>query len=125
MPWISRRFLLLGFLAAAGCRGSRSGNEAAATDDDRDRLREALEAWKDRRLAALGERTPPIRLVDDDEQAGLVLLDFEILPPPPGLEPPEIGVRLRLRDPKSRTVVRHASYRVETTHEVVITRGDS
>lgn len=123
----SRRILGALLLITAGCSGSTEQPSASDYNSDqaKDALVAALDAWKKGEARGLAQRKPPIRFVDDDFAAGLRLADYEVQEPdaPISLHK-DVDVILSLRDAKGKSVRREAQYQVATEPGLAVLRSD-
>ncbi|HWE40215.1 MAG TPA: hypothetical protein VG406_26925 [Isosphaeraceae bacterium] len=126
--WPCRALVLLVLLPLAGCRGSVTPpgptDEAAA----RERLIEALDAWREGRKPAdlAASASPPIYVADEDWAAGAGLVRFRAEAGPgtahgPGVRFP---VALELRDPAGRNRTKNVVYEVAIDRTVSVARLD-
>ena len=114
-------------LAASGCWRATAPEGASEHDSEKARsaLIAALDAWKKGDARSLVKRTPPIRLADDDLNAGLLLSDYELEEPDaPVLLHKDVSVILSLRDSRGRSIRREARYQVATAPSLSVLRSD-
>jgi hypothetical protein len=118
--------LLLGAIAVSSGCGAGQTPRAADPDQAHQALRTVLDAWKSGEMPAdLGKRTPPIRVLDLDWQAGHALLGYQA-----GAEGKRVGhdmnypVQLELRNSRGRTIKKTAVYTVTTHPEVLVLRQE-
>jgi hypothetical protein len=115
-------------LPLVGCRGSVTPpaptDEAAA----RERLIEALDAWREgRKPAELAESaSPPIYVADEDWAAGAGLVRFKADAGPARAHGPGVRfpVALELRDPTGRNLSKNVVYEVAIDRTVSVARLD-
>lgn len=108
-----------------GCSSDAGPETRGASARAKELVATALESWKGRHVAGLTVEGRPLRFQDEDAQAGLSLVSYELREPPAGwTEHVGLAATLSLRDAKGRRIVRHAEYLVTTRPELVIRRDD-
>jgi hypothetical protein len=112
-------------LAAAGC--PRNPFPIGNYDDAQARqtLIAALEAWKQKQVAALATREPPIRFVDEDYSGGSVLLEYELLAADQPIRPYDnVPVRVTLREPQGTVITTDVAYQITLEPKLAVLRGE-
>jgi hypothetical protein len=123
---ISRSVLAL-LIVVAGCTGAPELPAELRYDSDqaRNALVTALDAWKKGDARTLARRNPPIRFRDDDFMAGLKLSDYEVEEPDRAIElHKDVEVILSLRDARGKVIRREARYQVATKPGLAVLRSD-
>ena len=118
--------LLLLLALIAGCSGTAPASKPADPSVGRDALKAALDAWKaGEPPARLLERSPPIRVADEDWQAGARLEDYKLGPDErstgSGLA---LTATLTIKD-KARGKKKSAVYDVGTDPAITVFRRDA
>ena len=109
----------------AGCAGRGDTGPRAGPPEAKELVRIGLEAWKTKQSLPLMASGQPLRFDDEDAEAGLKLLDYDIRDTPSEWsEEAGLSVTLSLRDRKGRPVSRHAVYQVTRHPELIICRDD-
>jgi hypothetical protein len=118
----STRFLGLVLGAAlAGC--GQSLPPAADADQARAALRVALDAWQQGGKAqTLLERSPPIRVVDDDWDKGWSLKSYKIAKDKQLGQQRRVSAHLSLRGTDGKTMDKNVNYDIDTAPAIVIVR---
>jgi len=115
---------LLLLLLTTGC----SSNPPATPYDSeqaREVLVQALEAWKQGEAHALATRHPPIRFEDDDYRTGTQLIGFRLPHRDEPLRPFEdVEVVLTLRNRQGATVEKTVVYQVALEPALAVLRND-
>jgi hypothetical protein len=115
---------LLLLLIPFGCGGpSRHPSPPAA--EARRALETALDAWKQGRVKSLNARTPPVRLVDQDQAAGRSLNAYRLTGEPEAVGPTlNFPVELTLRDRRGASRSVSTVYQVALEPDVAVFRND-
>lgn len=88
-------------------------------------LVQALEAWKQGRVAALAKRVPPLRFEDEDYRNGFRLIRYQLEPRESPLRPfDDVEVLLFLRSRQGHQVEKLVSYQVALGPELAVLRSD-
>ena len=111
---------------SVGCGTSFS----LSADEDSRRARktliEALDAWKSGQVRSLAKKMPPIRFVDDDQLAGLELLDYALDDDGIRVLPfQNIKVCMTVRDRRGQSAIRIAFYQVVLEPRLAVLRSDT
>jgi hypothetical protein len=112
-------------LIPIGCGGISERPEPPDVGEARQILEVALDAWKQGRVKSLGTRTPPVRLVDQDQSAGRGLSAYRLAGEPEAVGPTlnfPVELTLRGRRGSSRNVA--TVYQVVFAPEVAVLRND-
>lgn len=108
-----------------GCSG-QTANQAADSARAKCTLMAALEAWKSGHVESLSTRSPAIRLADDDQIAGMELVDYELDNEAAQIKPFEnVRVVLSLRDRQGQTSQKSVTYQVGVTPKLTVIRSDN
>lgn len=117
------RLILL--LIPIGCGGSSEHPDAPDVGEARQVLEVALDAWKQGRVRSLGARTPPVRLVDQDQSAGRGLNAYRLAGEPEVVGPTlNFPVELTLRDRRGTSRSVATVYQVVFAPAVAVLRND-
>ena len=76
----------------------------------------ALDAWRAGKTKSLTIRNPPIRFADDDQIAGMELVDYEL--------EDESAPILSLKDKHGETIQKDVKYQVGVAHSLTVLRSD-
>lgn len=107
---------------ALGC--SRALPAPADPDQARETLVAALDAWKKgEKIETLPERSPPIRVRDDDWMSGWTLRSYAIGAHEAIGRQRRVAVKLSLQDAKGKTAVKNVHYEIDTNPATVIVRA--
>lgn len=111
---------------SGGCRAShQEGTGPYNSEAARETLVAALNAWKSGDTTPLGMLPVPVRLIDDDLAAGLLLVDYQLVPPNQAIRPyVNIRVDLNLRTENGRSVPRQATYQITLQPTRSVMRSD-
>ena len=124
-----RTFFQSGLLAVSvSSFGCATRTPTAVEDSARAKyiLVAALEAWKDGQVKSLSSRTPPIRFADDDQRAGLILVDYGFKNEEAGIKPfQDVPIVLLLRNRDGRTLTKTAAYQVAVDPVLTVLRSDN
>jgi hypothetical protein len=127
--WPRRSLALLVLLPLAGCRGSVTPPGPTDESAARERLIQALDAWKDGRKPAdlAASESPPIYVADEDWAAGAGLVRFKADAGPARAHGPGVRfpVALEIRDPSGRSLTRNVVYEVAIDRTVSVARLDT
>jgi len=116
---------LILMLIPFGCGGISEHPDAPGVGEARQVLEVALDAWKHGRVKSLGARTPPVRLVDQDQSAGRGLNDYRLAGEPEVVGPAlNFPVELTLRDRRGKIQSVATVYQVVLAPEVAVFRND-
>ena len=89
-------------------------------------LETALDMWRSGHLESLAVRKPVIRFVDDDQRAGLQLLDYTYEDEQDVIKPHQnIPVLLSVRNKQGQTFEIHATYQVGVEPNLTVLRSDN
>lgn len=123
-----RLALALALVALAGCGGSVTPPGPTDETAARERLIEALGAWRDGRKPAdlAASASPPIYVADEDWAAGAGLVGFKADAGPGTQHGPAVRfpVALELRDPKGRNLTKKVVYEVAIDRTISVARLD-
>jgi hypothetical protein len=114
-------------VAAVGCSGKVEPTAEVRHDSEQAKqtLIAALDAWKSGKAQSLSRRNPPIRFEDEDFTAGFRLADFELEEPDaPVPAYSDVPVILSLRDRRGKSVRRETRYQVTTAPGLAVLRSD-
>lgn len=118
--------MLLLFLAllASGC-STASQWPSYNSQKAEETLIQALEAWKQGRVATLAKRVPPLRFDDEDCRNGLRLTDYRLEPRELALRPfDDVQVVLFLRDRRGNQAEKQVSYQIALEPALAVLRSD-
>jgi hypothetical protein len=124
-----QNFLRVGIVASllsvCGC-GARSPATAENSEYAKYTLVAALGAWQSGKVDSLLTRTPAIRFVDDEQSAGMELIDYEFENEAAKILPfQNVAVALSLRDTQGRTYRKLAHYQVGVKPSLTVLRSDN
>ena len=85
----------------------------------------ALDAWRAGKTKSLTIRNPPIRFADDDQIAGMELVDYELEDESAPIQPfQNVTVILSLKDKHGETIQKDVKYQVGVAHSLTVLRSD-
>ena len=86
----------------------------------------ALDAWREGKTRSLTTRNPPIRFADDDQVAGMELVDYELEDESAPIQPfQDVVVSLLLKDKRGETTQKDARYQVGVEPVLTVLRSDN
>ena len=123
--WLLAALLSHSALSGCGAGGMAGSGQAPSSEQARELVRSALEAWKGGIAAGLARRDPPIRFVDP-EQVGATLVDFKIREGEERSVGPvvDVPVELRVKDRKGKLRSIQTFFQVATQPGLAVLRND-
>jgi len=118
--------LLIMIVSIAGCEWWRPVAPAVNYDGNRAKevLLDALETWKQGKIGTLASRKPPVRFVDDDQVAGLALVDYRLVAPDQTVAPYEnvpVVIKVKIGN---QVIERTTVYQITLVPEIAVLRAE-
>lgn len=116
--------ILLILVVIPGC-AAQTSTEAVNSERAKYILETALDAWRTGRPGSLAARKPAIRFVDDDQRAGMELLEYGYEDEEEVIKPYQnVAMVLWVRDRNGQTFEKRATYQVGVEPTFTVLRSD-
>ena len=125
MPGHFRVKIIVILLAILGC-STQSPNQTEDSAHAKYILVTALDAWRAGKTKSLTTRNPPIRFADDDQIAGMELVDYELEDESAPIQPfQNVSIILSLKDKGGQIIEKNVEYQVGVEPVLTVLRSDN
>ena len=120
-----RDAILIILLTILGC-STKSPNQAEDSARAKYILVTTLDAWRAGKTKSLTTRNPPIRFADDDQIAGMELVDYEFEDESAPIQPfQNVSIILSLKDKWGQIIEKNVEYQVGVEPVLTVLRSDN
>ena len=120
-----RHLVLTILVATLGC-SPKSPHQTEDSARAKYILVTALDAWREGKTKSLAARNPPIRFADDEQIAGMELVDYEFEDESAPIQPfQNVTVILSLKDKQGQTTQKNARYQIGVDPVLTVLRSDN